>query len=78
VDEDDNSVMNISFPVSKKPGKVVVEAENVTKAYGNNVILKDIGLLVERGSKIAFVGQNGQGKSTFIKQLLTNLNTAVL
>ncbi|RVT74379.1 ABC-F family ATP-binding cassette domain-containing protein [Flavobacterium sufflavum] len=70
VDEDDNSVMNISFPVSKEPGKVVVEAENVTKAYGEKTILKEISLLVERGSKIAFVGQNGQGKSTFIKALV--------
>jgi ATP-binding cassette subfamily F protein 3 len=70
VDEDDNSVMNISFPVSKVPGKVVIEAEEVTKAYGDNVILKDISLLVERGSKIAFVGQNGQGKSTFIKAIV--------
>lgn len=70
VDEDDNSVMNISFPVSKVPGKVVIEAEQVTKAYGDIVILKDINLLVERGSKIAFVGQNGQGKSTFIKAIV--------
>jgi len=70
VDEDDNSVMNISFPVSKEPGKVVIEAENVTKSYGDKTILKDISLLVERGSKIAFVGQNGQGKSTFIKALV--------
>ncbi|MFT6748135.1 MAG: ATP-binding cassette subfamily F protein 3 [Flavobacterium sp.] len=70
VDEDDNSVMNISFPVSKVPGKVVIEAEKVTKAYGEKVILKDISLLVERGSKIAFVGQNGQGKSTFIKAIV--------
>jgi ATP-binding cassette subfamily F protein 3 len=70
VDEDDNSVMNISFPVSKVPGRVVIEAEHVTKAYGENTILKDISLLVERGSKIAFVGQNGQGKSTFIKAIV--------
>ena len=70
VDEDDNSVMSISFPVSKEPGKVVIEAENVTKAYGDKIILKDIDLLVERGSKIAFVGQNGQGKSTFIKAIV--------
>jgi ATP-binding cassette subfamily F protein 3 len=70
VDEDDNSVMNISFPVSKVPGKVVIEAEDVTKSYGDKVILKDISLLVERGSKIAFVGQNGQGKSTFIKAIV--------
>ena len=70
VDEDDNSVMSISFPVSVTPGRVVVEAEHVTKAYGDKVILKDISLLVERGSKIAFVGQNGQGKSTFIKAIV--------
>ena len=70
VDEDDNSVMNISFPVSKEPGRVVIEAENVTKSYGDKTILKDINLLVERGSKIAFVGQNGQGKSTFIKAIV--------
>lgn len=70
VDEDDNSVMSISFPVSQTPGRVVVEAEHVTKAYGEKTILKDISLLVERGSKIAFVGQNGQGKSTFIKAIV--------
>ncbi len=70
VDEDDNSVMNISFPLSKEPGRVVIEAEDVTKKYGDKTILKDISLLVERGSKIAFVGQNGQGKSTFIKAIV--------
>jgi ATP-binding cassette, subfamily F, member 3 len=70
VDEDDNAVMNISFPVSVTPGRVVIEAENVTKSYGDKTILKDISLLVERGSKIAFVGQNGQGKSTFIKAIV--------
>ena len=70
VDEDDNSVMNISFPVSQTPGRVVIEAEHVTKAYGDKTILKDISLLVERGSRVAFVGQNGQGKSTFMKAIV--------
>ena len=70
VDEDDTPVMNISFPVSQTPGRVVIEAEHVTKAYGDKTILKDISLLVERGSKIAFVGQNGQGKSTFMKAIV--------
>jgi ATP-binding cassette subfamily F protein 3 len=68
VDEDDNSVMNISFPLQSS-GKVVI-ADHVTKRYGDKTILKDISLLVERGSKIAFVGQNGQGKSTFIKAIV--------
>jgi ATP-binding cassette subfamily F protein 3 len=70
VDEDDNSVMNISFPVSMTPGRVVIEADHVTKCYGDKTILKNISLLVERGSKIAFVGQNGQGKSTLIKAIV--------
>lgn len=70
VDEDDNAVMNISFPVSIDPGRVVLEIDKVTKKYGEKVIFKDISLLVERGSKIAFVGQNGQGKSTLIKAII--------
>ena len=70
VDEDDNSVMSISFPVSQTPGRVVIEAEHVSKNFGDKKVLTDISLLVERGSKIAFVGQNGQGKSTFIKAIV--------
>lgn len=70
VDEDDNSVMAVSFPVSVTPGKVVVEVENVSKSYGEKKVLSNISILVERGSKIAFVGQNGQGKSTLIKAIL--------
>ncbi|MEZ4852806.1 ABC-F family ATP-binding cassette domain-containing protein [Flavobacterium sp.] len=74
VDEDDNSVMNISFPVSVTPGRVVVEAENVSKNFGEKEVLETISLLVERGSKIAFVGQNGQGKSTFIKAIVNEFD----
>ncbi|MDM1043915.1 ABC-F family ATP-binding cassette domain-containing protein [Myroides sp. 1354] len=70
VDEDDNAVMNISFPVSIDPGKVVLEMEGVTKRFGDKVIFKDVNFLIERGSKIAFVGQNGQGKSTLIKAVM--------
>ena len=67
VDEDDNSVMTLRFPVSITPGKVVIEAENISKNYGPKNVLKDVDLLVDRDSKIAFVGQNGQGKSTLAK-----------
>ena len=67
VDEDDNSVMSLHFPVSVTPGKVVIEASHITKDYGEKKVLKNIDLLVERDSKIAFVGQNGQGKSTLAK-----------
>ena len=71
VDVQDNSVMSVQFPVSKQPGKVVLEIDNVSKKYGDKTILKNINLLVERGSKIAFVGQNGQGKTTLAK-MITN------
>ncbi len=67
VDEDDNSVMNITFPVSQTPGKVVIEIENLEKKYGDKQVLKNVHLRVDRGSKIAFVGQNGQGKTTLAK-----------
>lgn len=70
VDEDDNAVMNISFPVSIDPGRVVLEMEKVTKRFGDKIIFKDVDFLIERGSKIAFVGQNGQGKSTLIKAVM--------
>ena len=73
VDEDDNSVMTLNFPVSITPGKVVVEAEKVSKNYGDNQVLKNIDLLIERDSKTAFVGQNGQGKSTLAKMLVGDI-----
>ncbi|TDU42763.1 ATP-binding cassette subfamily F protein 3 [Gelidibacter sediminis] len=73
VDEDDNSVMTLNFPVSVTPGKVVVEADHISKRYGDLQVLKNIHLNVERGSKIAFVGQNGQGKSTLAKIIVGEL-----
>ena len=73
VDEDDNSVMTLKFPVSTTPGKVVVEATQISKEYGDLKVLQHIDLMVDRGSKIAFVGQNGQGKSTLAKIIVGDL-----
>ena len=73
VDEDDNSVMTLNFPVSVIPGKVVVEAHHISKKYGDLRVLSNIDLNVERESKIAFVGQNGQGKSTLAKIIVGEL-----
>ena len=70
VDEEDNAVMNVRFPVSVTPGKVVIEIEDVSKSYGEKEVLSHVSLLVERGSKIAFVGQNGQGKTTLAKMII--------
>jgi len=67
VDEDDNSVMTLNFPVSVTPGKVVVEAQHISKRYDNHQVLSDVNLMIERDTKTAFVGQNGQGKSTLAK-----------
>lgn len=74
VDEDDNSVMTLNFPVSIVPGKVVIEAEDVKKSYGEKKVLEGIDLLVERDSKTAFVGQNGQGKSTLAKIIVDEIS----
>ncbi len=73
VDEDDNSVMSLNFPVSVTPGKVVVETDQISKSYGKNQVLSNISLLIERDSKTAFVGQNGQGKSTLAKIIVGEL-----
>lgn len=73
VDEDDNSVMTLNFPISITPGKIIVEADNVSKSYGENHVLKGVDLLIERDIKTAFVGQNGQGKSTLAKIIVGDL-----
>ena len=73
VDEDDNSVMSVRFPISITPGKVVAEIESLSKSYGDNHVLQNINLLIERDSKTAFVGQNGQGKSTLAKIMVGEL-----
>jgi ATP-binding cassette subfamily F protein 3 len=70
VDQSDNSVLKVKFPVSVVPGKVVAEVEDLSKNYGSKEVLKDIDLLLERDSKTAFVGQNGQGKTTLAKILV--------
>lgn len=74
VDEEDNAVMNVRFPVSVTPGKVVLEIQNASKNYGEKEVLQNIDLLIERGSKIAFVGQNGQGKTTLAKMIVDEIS----
>lgn len=74
VDEDDNAVMTIQFPISIQPGKVVLEGENISKHYGEKHVLSNVDLFVERNSKIAFVGQNGQGKSTLAKIIVNEIS----
>jgi ATP-binding cassette subfamily F protein 3 len=74
VDQTDNSVFKLRFPVSVTPGKVVAELNGVTKHYGPKEVLNDVDLLLERDSKTAFVGQNGQGKTTLAKILVGEID----
>ncbi|MEI6123939.1 MAG: ABC-F family ATP-binding cassette domain-containing protein [Bacteroidota bacterium] len=67
VDETDTSTIRFMFPPAPPSGKVAVEVENVSKRYGEKLILSDIDLAVTRGEKVAFVGRNGEGKSTLVK-----------
>jgi ATP-binding cassette subfamily F protein 3 len=76
VDEDDNSVMKLKFPISVVPGKVVIESHQVSKSYAENKVLSSIDLLIERDSKTAFVGQNGQGKSTLAKIIVGDIEAS--
>ena len=67
IDDQDKSVMHFKFPPAPHSGKVTLELENVSKSYGEKNILNNINLLIPRGEKIAFVGRNGEGKSTLSK-----------
>ena len=73
VDQQEAAAMKLDFPVSVTPGKVVLELTNVSKAYGTKQVLQKVNLLVARSSKIAFVGQNGQGKTTLAKIIAEEL-----
>jgi ATP-binding cassette subfamily F protein 3 len=75
VDKDDNSVMKLNFPISITPGKVVIEAINISKNYDELSVLRNISLSIDRNSKIAFVGQNGQGKSTLAKIIVGDIKS---
>jgi len=73
VDEDDLSAMKLRFPISVTPGKVIFEMENLSKSYGKKEVLNGVDIILERDSKTAFVGQNGQGKTTLAKILVGEL-----
>ena len=73
VDEEDTRSMNIKFPPSPRSGTVVFKAVEVSKAYGNLQVLDKIDLTIERGEKVAFVGKNGEGKTTLARILMQQL-----
>lgn len=73
MEEEDNASMRFSFQPAPRSGKVAVEAHGVGKAYGNNRVFKNADFYIERGKKVAFVGKNGEGKTTMIRALVGEL-----
>jgi ATP-binding cassette, subfamily F, member 3 len=74
VDEIDNSAINIKFPTAPRSGNYPVIADHVTKSYGNHLVFKDANITIERGQKVAFVGKNGEGKSTMVKAIMGEID----
>jgi ATP-binding cassette, subfamily F, member 3 len=74
VDEEDKSAMNLRFPPSPRSGTVVVEAENLSKSYDSLNVLNKIAITITKGEKVAFVGRNGEGKTTFSRIIIGNLD----
>lgn len=74
VDEVDNSRLNLKFPPAPRSGSYPVIMEGVTKRYGNHLVFQDVRLTIERGEKVAFVGKNGEGKSTLVKCIMNEID----
>lgn len=73
VDEVDTSALKLKFPPSPRSGQYPVVVEDLTKSYGDHVVFKDANMVIERGQKVAFVGKNGEGKSTMIKAIMKEI-----
>ena len=74
VEDEDNTVMAIRFPSATRSGRDVVKAEYLSKSYGDQKVINNISLLIERGEKVAFVGKNGEGKTTLMKIIAGELD----
>lgn len=70
VDEVDNSALRLKFPPALRSGDYPLICEGVRKAYGEHVVFHDVDLTIKRGEKVAFVGKNGEGKSTLVKCIM--------
>jgi ATP-binding cassette subfamily F protein 3 len=73
VDEVDTSALKLKFPPSPRSGQYPVVVEGLSKKYSDHVVFKDANMVIERGQKVAFVGKNGEGKSTMIKAIMKEI-----
>lgn len=76
VDVEDNSRLHLKFPPAPHSGIIPVEIERLSKAYGDHLVLDNIDLIINRGEKVAFVGKNGEGKSTLVKCIMNEIQYA--
>ena len=74
VDEVDTAMLSLKFPPAPRSGSYPVIMENVAKRYGDHLIFKDVTLTINRGDKVAFVGKNGEGKSTLVKCIMEQID----
>ena len=74
IEEVDNSRLNLRFPPPPHSGTISLDIENLTKAYGEHTVLQNIDMQIRRGEKIAFVGKNGEGKTTLVKCIVGELD----
>lgn len=74
VDEVDNSALRLKFPPAPRSGNYPVVINDLSKSYGDHVVFKNANLTIERGQKIAFVGRNGEGKSTLVKAIMGEID----
>jgi len=73
VDEVDTSALRLKFPPAARSGQYPVIVKEMSKSYGDHVVFKDANIVIERGQKVAFVGKNGEGKSTMIKAIMKEI-----
>jgi ATP-binding cassette subfamily F protein 3 len=74
VDEVDTSALRLKFPPSPRSGQYPIVVEHLSKTYGDHVVFNDANMVIERGQKVAFVGKNGEGKSTMIKAMMKEID----
>ncbi len=74
VDEVDTSALRLKFPPSPRSGQYPIVVEHLTKTYGDHVVFNNANMVIERGQKVAFVGKNGEGKSTMIKAMMKEID----
>ena len=73
IDEEDKSALSVKFPPAPRAGQIVFKAKDATIGYGSKVVIDNVNVTIERGEKIAFVGRNGEGKTTLMKIITKEL-----